>query len=584
MSYFLALSEGHGASVLSRYERLRGEGRLCDVVLEAAGGTRFPAHRALLACASDYFWALFQEHTQERHAHTVRLLQLSAAGLGCVLDFIYTSCLPLSLASLEDVLEAACYLQVVPAVQLCSRYIADNLHPDNCVFLANLAARYGVADALSAANRFVAGRMGALLGHGGDRDGLLELNGDSLREVLAAEDMPGVREGALLRLLLDWLDRRALSSLRSNLLLSRIRFGLVPPGELTRLAAARPALRTPFIRSLLQKALEYHQGGALQPLLQSEGSTLRSRAAQVLLVGGADPEADQPLAQVLTFDPRSRRFRRLTELPRAVQHHCVCTLGNFLFVLGGEEVEVDESGKPAGRAVSGRVWRYDPRFGRWEAAAALAEARARFCCCVAEGAVLAVGGQGGGGRPLDSVEVYNMRADTWRRGVALPAAMHGQACAALGDHVYISGGIHGDRREASREVYRLDPRGGRWEKRAAMSIARTGHQMAAVGGRLYSFLGVYEPFCDIERFDPALNEWTRLRPLLQDRFCYGLAALGGRVLLFGGRKWRDAQEVATPTVLEYDPENDSWRELCKMPAPLSGTQCALMHVLDPEET
>ncbi|XP_035270791.1 kelch-like protein 34 [Anguilla anguilla] len=591
MSYFLVLSETYGGNVLSRYQRLRMEGRLCDVVLVAGGGTHFPTHRSLLASSSDYFWSLFQEHTHEFQAPTIYLPLLSDVGLSHILDFIYSSWLSMSPSTLEDVLEAACYLQVTSAIQLCSSYIADNLSPDNCCFFANIAARYDMADALSAANSFIAQRMGEFLKPGGgDWEGLLELNADSLRVVLRAEEMPGVQELALLSLLLDWLDHHKLSSLRSNLLLSNIRFALVPPEELTLLCTSRPALQTPFIKSLVLKALEYHQLGACKPLLQTTHSTLRTQTCKVLLVGGG-PEADRPEREVLTFDPHLRKFHSLTLLPCRVQHHCVCTLGNFLFVLGGEVVEVDESEKVIGRVVTGQVWRYDPRFQHWEVLAPMSERRAWFSCCMVNRVIHVIGGRSGRGEEevvLDTVEAYDMQADCWRRAMDLPQPIHGQACATHGGTIYISGGIHGNHHESSREVYSLEPCGSQWEKRAPMSIARYSHQMAVVRDRIYTFLGIYEPFCDIECYNPVQDEWTRLRPLLNDRFCYGLTLLppphDEQVLLIGGRKWRDAQEVSTPNVLAYDTESDSWREVCKLPKPLSGTQCTLMHIPDLTET
>ncbi len=140
--------------------------------------------------------------------------------------------------------------------------------------------------------------------------------------------------------------------------------------------------------------------------------------------------------------------------------------------------------------------------------------------------------------------------------------------------------------ESSKEVLFLNAvKGFAWQKRSNMSIARFGHQMATVRGRIYTFLGMYEPFCDIERYSPEQDLWTRLKPLLNDRFCYGLTATGGRrVLMFGGRKWQEGQEVCTTNVLEYDTEYDAWREVCKLPRPLCGIQCAIMTLQDPPDT
>uniref|UniRef100_A0A8B9KTY6 Kelch like family member 34 n=1 Tax=Astyanax mexicanus TaxID=7994 RepID=A0A8B9KTY6_ASTMX len=458
--------------------------RMCDIILEAEG-KEFLAHRTLLACSSDYFWSMFQDHTLESGAHTVSLPALTSVGLEQVLDFIYTSWISLSPSTLEDTLEAACYLQITDAVDLCTEYISDSLSLDNCCFFANVAARYGLSEAVFA---------------------------------------------------LDWLGCNPL-----------------------------PALESP-----------------LQPLVQSVHTSLRATTNRILLVGGGR-EADRPQTQIQSFDERSRKFHKLSiTMPKKLQYQGICVVGNFLFVLGGEVVEVDaENEKTAVMTVSDQVWRYDPRFDRWEEMEPLLQKRAQFSCCVVNGVIYAIGGRGQRGEPaLSSVERYDMKAGCWRSGVALPHAVHGQACATINRGIYISGGIHSNQPESSKELLFLNTHDSdAWERRSAMSIARFGHQMATIKECIYAFLGMYEPFCDIERYDPAQDQWTRLKPLLHDRFCYGLTVTaGGRALMFGGRKWQDGQEVCTPDVLEYDPEYDSWKKVCKLPGPLCGTQCAVMTI------
>nr|XP_023700989.1 kelch-like protein 34 [Paramormyrops kingsleyae] len=577
MSYFLVMSEQHSGRVLSQYQQLRSQELLCDVLLVAADGTPFPAHRSLLACSSDYFWSMFKEHTQESQARRVVLPALSSRGLQIVLEFMYTSWLSLAPSTLEDTLEVASYLQVTHAVELCSQYMSDSLSLDTCCFFANMAARYGVPGALTAANSFIGTHMGELLGPVGDRVGLLELNLDSLQEALAVPEMPGVDELPLLLLVLDWLDSNHVSAVKSDLLLSRIRFGLVPPEVLSWLSSGRAPLRSPFVRSLVLKALRYHAQGPWQPLLQSPQTMLRASTTQVLLVGGSS-QGGQPEGQVLAFFPCHRKLQHLTDLPCTVRHHCACTVGNFLFVLGGELMRadgVDDS------LASNQVWRYDPRFRRWEMVPPMGERRAQFSCCVVNGVIYAIGGRRENGVPLDSVEAYDMRVGCWRQVAVLPCGMYGQACVAYQHNIYISGGIHSERHQSSKDMHRLDLCGPQWKKCAAMSIARSGHQMAALGTKLYVFLGMYELFSDIECFDPDHNEWSRLRPMPSDRFSYGLAPLEGAALLVGGRKWRDGQEVATANIIEYIPESDSWREVSRLPRPLSGTQCTLMLLPNP---
>uniref|UniRef100_A0A8C2X780 Kelch like family member 34 n=1 Tax=Cyclopterus lumpus TaxID=8103 RepID=A0A8C2X780_CYCLU len=532
--------------LLSGFQRLRSGGNMCDVVLEA-GGVSFPCHRALLTSSSEYFWALFGETTAERLAGSVSLPAITPEGLDAILNFLYSGWLSVSSPTLPAVLEAARYLQVETAVSICERFMTDGLNADDCCRYANLAERHALSDALEAANQTVAMEMGTLLQE--SRDDLLRLNIQSLMAALDADEIPGVKEVELVKLALDWLDENGpLPLLKSNLLLSRLRFGLVAPSDLADLSSAHTAMATPLIRSQLTRALEYHRLGSAQPIRQSKQSTLRASPDRVLLVGGGS-SPDWPERQMLAFDPRSRKFSPLSSgVPLRLRHHRVCSAGGFLFVIGGEEVNEggEEGKKSVAGATSKQVWRYDPRFDHWEAMASMLERREQFACCVAEDVIYAIGGR----RPrpdadahasVASVEFYDVATGAWRRGAKMPRPLHGHASAALDDGIYVSGGRSGDRgddRESSREVLFWDLKGRVWEKRASMAIGRFGHRLAAAHGFLYALLGMHEPFCDIERYDPRSDHWTRLRPLLAGSFNYGMAATAsGNLLVFGGRRW-----------------------------------------------
>ncbi|XP_067108173.1 kelch-like protein 34 [Osmerus mordax] len=592
-SYSLLFSSSQGAGLLSGFQRLRSDRRMCDVVLET-GGVSFPCHRALLASSSEYFWALFGESTAERLAPTVSLPALTPRGLDIILDFLYSGWLSLSPLTLPIVLETARYLQVHEAVSICDRFLNDGLSLNTCCCYANLAECHALPEALAASNQTITMEMAALLQD--KREDLLELNIQSLTAVLEAEEIPGVKEAELVRLALDWLEVNGpLPLVRSNLLLSRLRFGLVTPSDLAILSHAHPAMATPLMRSHVTRALEYHGQGAARPIRQSRQTTLRSSANHVLLVGGG-VNPDSPDQEVLTFDLKNRKWSSLApNLPRLLKNHCVCCVGGFLFVIGGEEVVggTEEGGKTLTTTTTNQVWRYDPRFACWEEVESMLETRAQFTCCVVDDVIYTIGGQhprADTHTSTASVEFYNMTAGVWRRATPLPRPLYGHASAVLGQALFVSGGIpghqgchqggsRGDQRGSSKELLFLDlgVGGKTWETRAPMSIARFRHHMATVAGSIYALLGMYEPFCDIERYDSLADHWTRLRPLLIGSFSYGLAVTAsGTLLLFGGRKWMDGQEVTVKSVLEYDREKDRWKEICQLPRPLCGSECTLL--------
>lgn len=596
-TYSVLYSSSHRTGLLSGFQRLRDQKKMCDVVLET-GGVSFPCHRSLLASSSDYFWALFGETTTERSADSISLPALTPEGLEAILDFLYSGWLSISFSTLPVVVEAARYLCVEPALSICERFMVDGLVAENCCYYANLAEKHFLLNALEVANQTVAKLMAVLLQK--SRTDLLSLNFPSLMAVLDADEIPGVKEVDLIKLALDWLDENGpLPLLQSNLLLSHLRFGLVAPSDLSDLSHGNRAMATPLIRSQLTRALEYHQMGSAQPIGQSRQSTLRASPSCVLLVGGG-ASADWPEQQVLAFDFTRRTFSSPSfALPLRLKNPCVCSVGGFLFVIGGEVVKNgdEEEKKSVSASTSSQVWRYDPRFDHWEQMESMLEKRVQFTCCVVEDVIYAIGGRNlqpdsNTYASVASVEYYDMVSGVWRKAATMPCPLHGHAATVLDKCVYVSGGIADNRgsmdgsnqdlnREIRRECLSWDLKGRVWEKRASMSIPRFGHRLASAHGFIYALLGMYEPFCDIERYDPQSDHWTRLKPLANGLFGYGMLSLAfGNLLMFGGRRWRDGQQVTVRSVLEYDTRKDRWREIAQLPRPMTGTECTLLPLPD----
>ncbi|XP_006899607.1 PREDICTED: kelch-like protein 34-like [Elephantulus edwardii] len=621
MSYFLSYCKTHGGSLLTGYQALRAEGFLCDVTLEAEG-SEFPAHRSLLACSSDYFRALFKSHTQESRERVIHLHVPSAAGLQRLLDFIYTAWLPLSMDTVEDTLEAASYLQVTEALGLCGGYLERQLTPDNCCFAANMAARFGLPHTLGAAERCIVRHLRELLARGAGPSGLLELNPASLGAVLGAPDVARVPEAQLLDLALAWLRSEPAAPRLAHCvqLLERVRFGLVPEHVLRHVYSGSGLSLPVRVKGLIIQALTYHTTPSRQPLLQGEQTRVRSPQTRVLLVGGRraqvvlteevaaprgpaqggggaagpqeeeeeeedEEEAWELTQDVVAFDVYNHHWSRFTRLPRPLLGHSVCEVGNFLFVLGGESLKSNASGHVASArpTVTAQGHRYDPRFHVWTPLPAMHEARAHFWSGAVGEGLLAVGGLGADGEVLSSVEMYDLRRDRWTPVGSLPRALHGHA-GAVGDRgiVYISGGKEGKGEGSTnslRDVFALCPGEQVWSKRAPMGTARFGHHMTALRGAVFAFLGRYEPFSEIERYDPGTDQWTRLRPLPYDRFCYGLAVVEETALLIGGLKWRDSRQVPTCNVVGYDLDLDRWEDIgCALPWAWSGLQCAVLQL------
>lgn len=138
----------HSGKVLEQLNRQRKEGLLCDCTF-VVDGIDFKAHKAVLAACSAYFRTLFLDQKDVVHLdisnaagglffpflfvfffrtdqpvakHFLLFCLFVVAGLGQVLEFIYTAKLNLSPQNLEDVLTVANFLQMQEVVNACSAY------------------------------------------------------------------------------------------------------------------------------------------------------------------------------------------------------------------------------------------------------------------------------------------------------------------------------------------------------------------------------------------------------------------------------------------------------------------------------
>ncbi|KAJ8016649.1 hypothetical protein DPEC_G00009440 [Dallia pectoralis] len=106
----------HSGKVLEQLNHQRQQGLLCDCTF-VVDGVDFKAHKAVLAACSAYFRTLFLDQKDVVH------LDISnAAGLGQVLEFMYTAKLSLSSHNVEDVVAVAMFLQMQEIVNACSAY------------------------------------------------------------------------------------------------------------------------------------------------------------------------------------------------------------------------------------------------------------------------------------------------------------------------------------------------------------------------------------------------------------------------------------------------------------------------------
>uniref|UniRef100_A0A8C3A099 Zinc finger and BTB domain-containing protein 17 n=1 Tax=Cyclopterus lumpus TaxID=8103 RepID=A0A8C3A099_CYCLU len=164
----------HSGKVLEQLNRQRRQGMLCDCTF-VVDGVDFKAHKAVLAACSVYFRTLFLDQKDVVH------LDISnAAGLGQVLEFMYTAKLTLSPQNVEDVLTVANFLQMQEIVNACSAYQSmANPAPSLITLDFAVGESTNIASNVSSSSSVIILVSGVLVSHsnpgtGGDTDCYLQ--------------------------------------------------------------------------------------------------------------------------------------------------------------------------------------------------------------------------------------------------------------------------------------------------------------------------------------------------------------------------------------------------------------------------
>uniref|UniRef100_A0A8C4XG36 BTB domain-containing protein n=1 Tax=Erpetoichthys calabaricus TaxID=27687 RepID=A0A8C4XG36_ERPCA len=471
-------AESHARTLLDSASALRGQQLLCDVTLDAQGQA-FPAHKLILASASGYCRVLFLGTSGTPDDGVVKLKDVSARGLGLLLDFIYTGKVRLSLATVEDTLRAAQTLLVRDAIKLCLQFLDETLGPENCLEVLRIAQKLGPGELRQKAASCLA-RSALSLPR--DPEWLLRLDGDTLCETLRAGNLPAHTELELFQYAVAWLSREVGRKKDACHVLGHIRFPLIPMEELRAHVQEAPVVKTDSeCFRLVQEALSYHCQPYAQPALQSPRTQVRADVQHLLVLGGRTGDDDGVCGHMWVAESGGSEWRKLGELGRPVYNHCVAVLGGFVFIIG------DDNRCP----LCPQVFRFDPRNGSWLQVSGMLHKRTRFHAEALADSIFSVAGGTLLGTLTNTVEEYQPMENKWNLCAPFPVAVADHA--GVVPHppncfLFPKGGFSAGK--VLNELHSYLPRLKRWVVNSPMVCARCDHGMAAlhesifcVGGR-----------------------------------------------------------------------------------------------------
>ncbi|XP_019741669.1 kelch repeat and BTB domain-containing protein 12 isoform X2 [Hippocampus comes] len=529
----------HGQVLLEQLRKMRETEHLTDVVL-VAEGVSFPCHRLVLSAFSPYFHAMFTCGLRECNDREIFLRDTPADSLALLLNYMYSSDLPLTNTNVQGISIAAFLLQMDDVFAQCQQHMTENMDASNCLGVFYFARDLGAAELAERAQRFLRQHFVQVC----QNEEVVDLEAHQLGKLIGSDDLNISREETILDVVLRWAKHNVsvegeVRSKHLPELLRKVRLPLINPDYLKETMKRNTAL-----------------------LADSECLEIMRHALDVVEM--------HPSAA-----PRKLKLRYGMETTDLLL--CVGNDGGGIRSRYGNYSERSFCYAPA----TGRTYYItSPRYG---------EALGYVCAgVVTEDNNIIVSGEAGARRmsrqkEMD-VELYRYKVKAQGSWEHLTSAEYRDSygLGSLGDTLYLIGGLMKMKNQLliTNCVERWSLQGGPWRSAAPLPMPLAYHSVVRMKDRLYVIGGrtpqSYRMDDEPDRlsnrlleYDPNLNQWTERGPMKYSKYRCSAVVLNGEIFVMGGigcegvdrgqsRHCLDAVEI-------YNPDGDYWRDGPSLP-------------------
>ncbi|XP_021553600.1 kelch-like protein 1 isoform X1 [Neomonachus schauinslandi] len=540
----------HAEQTFRKMESYLKQQQLCDVIL-IVGNRKIPAHRLVLSSVSDYFAAMFTSDVCEAKQEEIKMEGIDPNALWELVQFAYTGCLELKEDTIENLLAAACLLQLPQVVEVCCHFLMKLLHPSNCLGIRAFADAQGCIELMKVAHSYTMENIMEVMRN----QEFLLLPAEELHKLLASDDVNVPDEETIFHALMMWVKydmQRRCNDL--SMLLAFIRLPLLPPQILADLENHALFKNDLECQKLILEAMKYHLLPERRTLMQSPRTKPRkSTVGTLYAVGGMDN--NKGATTIEKYDLRTNLWIQAGMMNGRRLQFGVAVIDDKLFVIGGRD----------GLKTLNTVECYNPKTKTWTVLPPMSTHRHGLGVTVLEGPIYAVGGHDGWSY-LNTVERWDPQSQQWTFVASMSIARSTVGVAALNGKLYSVGGRDGSSCLSSMEYY--DPHTNKWNVCAPMCKRRGGVGVATCDGFLYAVGGHDAPASNhcsrlldyVERYDPKTDTWTMVAPLSMPRDAVGVCLLGDRLYAVGGY---DGQTYLN-TMESYDPQTNEWTQMASL--------------------
>lgn len=528
--------------------RMYTENMLCDVIL-VAENVEIPAHKLILAAGSAFFYWKFSNDRKFGLINRIEIENMTHETLSTILGYLYKSEILITEMNVEKILEAAYKFCMKDLQEACRLFLKNNLSVSNCLSTENVARRTHCQELISTVGDFLIVNSADIMRF----EKYLGLTYEAFSDLIS-NDVLCAAEKDVLEYVIRWV--RADVKYRKDYifaLMKQVRFPLIPQNHFIRRLEEEHWLKSdPKYYPFLIDIIKSHTLGQPQCMPSIRGQTSKL----LVVVGVTNWHLGELSWEMYDFQkeiwlnwPETLNIR-CGGIPRVAIHgsriYCIHNsklksldisnptqtewsthsplLGNreylSLAVFKNSIYAVGGSYNKQGQAT---VEMYDIISRRWKKMANMSEAKRSVGLGIFNGNLYAVGGRKStqfGVMDCNSVEYYKDDTNLWYTIPKMSIERSGSGVAALGNELYVVGGMANT--EFCNQVDVFNPDECSWRRLPDMNIARSGPGVIAVNNKLYVIGGYNDSgvLKSIEVYDPVNDSWSMLSSSMRTGKCF----------------------------------------------------------------
>ncbi|XP_070581175.1 kelch-like protein 3 [Ptychodera flava] len=573
---------------LSGQNELRKQGLMCDVEL-TVDGNKLLAHRSVLSVHSEYFRAMFTTGMMESRTKEIEIKEIEFTSLEKLVDYMYTGTLDVNKDNVQDLLNAACMLQIEEVKDICSHCLLRYIDVSNCLGIWTFSEIHHLEEVYNKANHLLKSRFPSIT----QQEEFLILDKNILQEILTFDDLNlGMKsENVVLESVIRWLNYDLISRAKHlEELLKHVRLHLVSSELLQQVRDEMYIKDNAVCCRMIEEAMPYAED---RQKLPSHLNGPRLPASSIYVLGGyLQSRTGGNCPHTLTierYDINQDQWKEMGKLPFNLECQNVVSVNGEMFFVH-KKLKQPKLKIPTFTNVGTvhTLCTYNVIQNGWKTkeisqytvlALLCSFKQSAVAVCKDNNVIYVCGGKEPTGSFMQkSVLKLDIENDEWSQLPNLPELRYNHSAIVVDKRLYVIGGndvsvhIGNVRQEVKSSVVMYDPEEGCWLEKRNMNTPRLGLGLAAVDGYIYAIGGISDTARQktVERYDPNEDTWTYVSNMHKQRSFLGVATCNNLIYAIGGKSYSN-DDGGARTVLNsaevYDPIKDEWRFISSMKTP-----------------